>query len=177
MSFLLSKYDIQTNSIYNGYECVNAKGSEPGYNMIEFYKDTYSMKDKIIFDVGHQSYVHKILTGRKDMFDRLRQMDGISGFPKISESEHDAANTGHSSTSISQALGMAKARDLKHEDSNIVAIIGDGALTGGIAYEALNHAGKANTNLIVILNDNEMSISKNVGSMPEYLNKIRTYLK
>lgn len=131
-------------------------------------------KDKFIWDVGHQSYVHKILTGRKDMFDRLRQIDGISGFPKISESEHDAANTGHSSTSISQALGMAKARDLKHEDSNIVAIIGDGALTGGIAYEALNHAGKANTNLIVILNDNEMSISKNVGSMPEYLNKIRT---
>lgn len=131
-------------------------------------------KDKLIWDVGHQSYVHKILTGRKDMFDKLRQIDGISGFPKISESEHDAANTGHSSTSISQALGMAKARDLKHEDSNIVAIIGDGALTGGISYEALNHAGKANTNFIVILNDNEMSISKNVGSMPEYLNKIRT---
>lgn len=131
-------------------------------------------KDKFIWDVGHQSYVHKILTGRKDMFDKLRQLDGISGFPKISESEYDAANTGHSSTSISQALGMAKARDLKHEDSNVVAIIGDGALTGGISYEALNHAGKANTNVIVILNDNEMSISKNVGSMPEYLNKIRT---
>ncbi|MBP5427383.1 MAG: 1-deoxy-D-xylulose-5-phosphate synthase [Clostridiales bacterium] len=131
-------------------------------------------KDKFIWDVGHQSYVHKILTGRKDKFDKLRQIDGIAGFPKISESEHDAANTGHSSTSISQALGMAKARDLNKEDNNVVAIIGDGALTGGISYEALNHAGKANTSFIVVLNDNEMSISKNVGGMPEYLNKIRT---
>lgn len=131
-------------------------------------------KDSFIWDVGHQSYVHKIITGRKNRFDKLRQIDGMSGFPKMSESEHDAFNTGHSSTSISIALGMAKARDLKKEDSHVIAVIGDGALTGGMAYEALNHAGRANTDLIVILNDNEMSISKNVGGMPEYLNKIRT---
>ena len=131
-------------------------------------------KDSFIWDVGHQSYVHKILTGRKNKFDKLRQIDGISGFPKMAESEHDAFNTGHSSTSISVALGIAKARDLKKEDGHVIAIIGDGALTGGIAYEALNHASRANTDIIVILNDNEMSISKNVGGMPEYLNKIRT---
>ena len=133
-----------------------------------------SPKDKFIWDVGHQSYVHKILTGRKNKFDTLRKLNGISGFPKITESEHDVANTGHSSTAVSMALGMAKARDLKKEDNHIIAIVGDGALTGGISYEALNHAGRANTNIIVILNDNEMSISKNVGSMTEYLNKIRT---
>ena len=141
---------------------------------LALHKVFNSPYDKFIWDVGHQSYVHKIITGRKDEFLNLRKIDGISGFPKMCESEHDAFNTGHSSTSISVALGMAKARDLKGEQNNIVAIIGDGALTGGMAYEALNHAGRANTNLIVILNDNEMSISKNVGGMPEYLNKIRT---
>ncbi len=139
-----------------------------------------SPKDKLIWDVGHQAYVHKLLTGRRKGFKTLRQLDGMSGFPKRVESPHDVFETGHSSTSISAALGMAKARDLKGEDSKVIAIIGDGALTGGMAFEALNNAGRANTNLIVILNDNEMSISKNVGGIGKYLNKLRSsqdYLK
>lgn len=131
-------------------------------------------KDKIIWDVGHQTYIHKILTGRKDKMNTLRKMNGIAGFPKTSESEYDNFNTGHSSTSISVALGMAKARDLKKEDYNVIAVIGDGALTGGMALEALNDAGASRNNLIVILNDNEMSISKNVGGIPKLLSKIRT---
>ncbi len=131
-------------------------------------------KDKIIWDVGHQSYVHKILTGRQDGFKTLRQSDGMSGFPKLSESKHDGFGTGHSSTSISVAMGMATARDLKGEDNSVIAVIGDGSMTGGMAFEALNHAGRGNTNLIVILNDNEMSISENVGGLSKYLMKIRT---
>lgn len=131
-------------------------------------------KDKIVWDVGHQSYVHKIVTGRKEKFDRLRKLDGISGFPKVNESCHDCFNTGHSSTSISAALGMAKARDIKKEDHFVIAVIGDGALTGGMAFEALNDAGRSPNNLIVILNDNEMSISKNVGGLSSYLSRIRT---
>lgn len=131
-------------------------------------------KDKIIWDVGHQSYVHKILTGRKDKMQTLRQFGGIAGFPKSQESEYDAFDTGHSSTSISVALGMAKARDLNNSNEHIIAIIGDGALTGGMALEALNHAGASKTNLIVILNDNEMSISKNVGGISLFLSKART---
>lgn len=133
-----------------------------------------SPEDKIIWDVGHQTYVHKILTGRKNDFVNIRQMGGISGFPKISESPHDCFNTGHSSTSLSAALGMARARDILGQKYNIVAVIGDGALTGGMAFEALNDAGNSKTNLIVILNDNEMSISKNVGGMSRYLSRIRT---
>lgn len=133
-----------------------------------------SPKDKFIWDVGHQAYVHKILTGRRADFRHLRQLDGMSGFPKRKESEHDAFETGHSSTSISAALGMAKARDLKGDNNEVVAIIGDGALTGGMAFEALNNAGRSNSNLIVILNDNEMSISKNVGGLGKYLNKLRS---
>lgn len=131
-------------------------------------------KDKMIWDVGHQTYVHKILTGRKDKFNTLRQLNGLAGFPKTSESEFDSFNTGHSSTSISTALGMARARDIKKENNSIIAIIGDGALTGGMALEALNDAGCSNTNLIVILNDNEMSISRNVGGISMLLGKIRT---
>lgn len=131
-------------------------------------------KDKIIWDVGHQSYIHKILTGRRDKMMSLRQYGGISGFPRMDESVYDAFNTGHSSTSISAALGMALARDLQHETNAVVAVIGDGALTGGMAFEALNHAGNVGTDLIVVLNDNEMSISKNVGAMSSYLNRIRT---
>ncbi|MEN6348403.1 MAG: 1-deoxy-D-xylulose-5-phosphate synthase [Syntrophomonas sp.] len=131
-------------------------------------------KDKIIWDVGHQAYVHKILTGRKSRIHSLRQYGGISGFPKHEESIHDAFNTGHSSTSISAALGMALARDLKKEKHSVVAVIGDGALTGGMAFEALNHAGQQNCDLTVILNDNEMSISRNVGAMSAYLNRLRT---
>jgi len=130
--------------------------------------------DKIIWDVGHQSYVHKILTGRQHQMPALRQYGGISGFPKTEESEHDAYNTGHSSTSISAALGMAIARDIKKEKHSVLAVIGDGALTGGMAFEALNHAGHEDHDLTVILNDNEMSISRNVGAMSAYLNRLRT---
>ena len=130
-------------------------------------------KDKIIWDVGHQSYVHKILTGRKDKFSVLRTHNGMSGFPKRNESQYDFFDTGHSSTSISAALGMARARDLKKEDSKIIAVIGDGALTGGMALEALNDVGFNKTNMIIILNDNQMSISNNVGGISSYLNRMR----
>ncbi len=130
--------------------------------------------DKIIWDVGHQAYIHKILTGRKKHLATLRQFGGISGFPKRSESIHDAFDTGHSSTSISAALGMALARDLSGNKHHIVSIIGDGSLTGGMAWEALNYAGDLGKNLIVVLNDNEMSIAKNVGAMAEYLYRMRT---
>lgn len=131
-------------------------------------------EDKIIWDVGHQSYTHKILTGRKDGFDGLRQFHGMSGFPKRKESDYDAFDTGHSSTSISAGMGLVKARDIKGEKRTIVSVIGDGSLTGGMAYEALNNAAKLETNFIVVLNDNNMSISENVGGMSKYLNNIRT---
>ncbi|WP_100373427.1 1-deoxy-D-xylulose-5-phosphate synthase [Bacillus sp. FJAT-45037] len=133
-----------------------------------------SPKDKFIWDVGHQAYVHKILTGRADQFDQLRQYKGLCGFPKRNESEHDVWETGHSSTSLSAAMGMATARDLKGTDENVVAIIGDGALTGGMALEALNHIGHEQTDLIVILNDNEMSIAPNVGALHSVLGRLRT---
>ncbi len=131
-----------------------------------------SPKDKFIWDVGHQAYVHKILTGRKDQFDTLRQFNGLSGFPKECESEHDIFDTGHSSTSISVGSGIACARDIKGEDFSVVSIIGDGSITGGMALEALNHIGYINTNMIVILNDNEMSIDENVGGMSKHLSAI-----
>jgi 1-deoxy-D-xylulose-5-phosphate synthase len=131
-----------------------------------------SPRDKIIWDVGHQAYAHKLLTGRKDRFDTLRTRGGLSGFPKISESEHDAFGTGHSSTSISAALGIACARDHKQDDYRVVAVIGDGALTGGMAFEGLNQAGHLKKDLIVVLNDNRMSISKNVGAMSTYLTRL-----
>ena len=130
-------------------------------------------KDKIVWDVGHQSYVHKILTGRKEELKTIRKLNGIAGFPKTCESDTDCFNTGHSSTSISAAMGMAKARDIKHEDNAVVAVIGDGALTGGMALEALNHAGSSRTRMIVVLNDNEMSISKNIGGINMLLSKLR----
>ena len=131
-------------------------------------------KDKIVFDVGHQAYSYKLLTGRFDRFDTLRQKNGISGFPRRSESPYDAFDTGHSSTSISAALGMARARDLKGSDEYVVAVIGDGAMTGGLAYEALNDLGHSdNTKMLVILNDNEMSIDKNVGGLSHYLKQLR----
>jgi 1-deoxy-D-xylulose-5-phosphate synthase len=141
---------------------------------IAIHKIFNSPVDKIVWDVGHQSYVHKILTGRHNEFSSLRQFGGISGFPKISESVHDSFGTGHSSTSISAALGMSLARDIVNDKENVLAVIGDGSLTGGQAYEALNHAGHSGTNMIVILNDNEMSIAKNVGAISEYLSKMRT---
>ena len=131
-------------------------------------------EDKLIWDVGHQSYVHKILTGRKDKLNTLRQYKGISGFPRSEESDCDTFDTGHSSTSISTALGLAKARDLNKGKEKIVAVLGDGALTGGMAYEALNNAGRLKSNLIIVLNDNNMSISENVGGMANYLARLRT---
>ncbi|MDD4688675.1 MAG: 1-deoxy-D-xylulose-5-phosphate synthase [Eubacteriales bacterium] len=131
-------------------------------------------KDRLVWDVGHQSYVHKIITGRKDKFSTLRCYKGLSGFPKTDESIYDSFNTGHSSTSISAALGMAVARDINGDDYNVVAVIGDGSLSGGMAYEALDHAGHTQTKMIVILNDNEMSIGKNVGSVARYLSNIRS---
>ncbi|WCN38939.1 1-deoxy-D-xylulose-5-phosphate synthase [Aneurinibacillus uraniidurans] len=133
-----------------------------------------SPQDKLIWDVGHQAYVHKMLTGRTGQFDTLRQYKGLCGYPKRNESEHDVWETGHSSTSLSAAMGMAIARDLKQEKSHVVAIIGDGALTGGMAFEAMNHMGHDGRNVTVILNDNEMSIAPNVGAMHNYLSKIRT---
>ena len=140
---------------------------------IALHKVFDSPKDKLIWDVGHQTYVHKILTGRASGFSGLRQLDGMSGFPKSKESPHDIFDTGHSSTSISLGLGMAAARDLNGEDYNVVSIIGDGAMTGGIAFEALNNVSSLNCKMIVILNDNEMSISKNTGGFPKYLSKLR----
>ncbi len=131
-------------------------------------------KDKIVWDVGHQSYTHKILTGRKAGFENLRKYGGMSGFPKRKESDCDCFDTGHSSTSISAGLGLVKARDLRGEDSTIVSVIGDGSLTGGMAYEALNNAAQMKGNFIIVLNDNNMSISENVGGVSKYLNNIRT---
>lgn len=133
-----------------------------------------SPEDKIVFDVGHQCYAHKILTDRKYVFHTIRQEDGISGFPKRDESYHDTFNTGHSSTAISAAIGMARARDLAHEKNNIIALIGDGALTGGMVWEALNDAGQSGEKIIIVLNDNEMSIGRNVGAISTHLSNLRS---
>ncbi len=144
---------------------------------IAIHKNFDCPKDKIIFDVGHQAYVHKILTGRAKDFKNLRKLNGLSGFQKISESIYDNYEAGHSSTSLSAALGFALARDMKHENNNVIAIIGDGSIGNGLCYEALNHIGDAKTKLIVILNDNEMSISKNVGALHNTLDRIRSTKK
>lgn len=141
---------------------------------IALYKVFDFPTDKLVWDVGHQSYVHKLLSGRRDGFKTLRQFGGMSGFPKTAESEYDSFNTGHSSTSVSAALGMARARDLCGGKENVIAVFGDGALTGGMLYEALNDAGHKNTRLILILNDNAMSISKNVGAISKYLRNLRS---
>lgn len=133
-----------------------------------------SPRDKLVWDVGHQSYAHKIITGRREAFSRLRCLDGLSGFPKRCESAHDVFDTGHSSTSISAALGLAEARDQRGETGNVTAVIGDGALTGGMAFEATNHAGHLQSDILVILNDNEMSIDSNVGALSRYLDRLRT---
>lgn len=130
-------------------------------------------EDKVVWDVGHQAYVHKLLTGRNDNFDTLRQWQGVSGFPKRSESEYDAFGAGHASTSISAAVGFAAARDLQHKKNEVIAVIGDGAMTGGMAFEGLNHASHLNTKMTIILNDNEMSIDPNIGGMSQYLTRIR----
>ena len=130
-------------------------------------------KDKIIFDVGHQTYAYKILTGRAKMFKNLRKLGGLNGFQKKSESKYDFYEAGHSSTSLSVGLGFAIARDLDKKDYNVVCVIGDGSISNGVSYEALNHIGSLNTRLIIILNDNEMSISKNVGAMHNFLDSVR----
>ena len=140
---------------------------------IALHRAFNSPTDKLVFDVGHQIYAHKLLTGRQEQFKTLRSYHGMSGFPCREESEHDLFDTGHSSTSISMALGLARARDLNHEDYHVVAIVGDGALTGGMCYEAMNDAGNGHTRLIVVLYDNEMSISKNVGALSEYFKHLR----
>lgn len=161
-------------------DCVMKNGGHLASNLgvteltVALLKSFDLPKDKIIYDVGHQSYIHKILTGRFDKFDSLRCLNGLSGFPKTSESVYDSFNTGHASTSISAALGMARARDLNNENYNVVAVIGDGSISGGLAFEGLNDAGSSGTKLIIVLNDNEMSIEKNVGGLSKYLNKIRT---
>ena len=140
---------------------------------IALHRAFESPKDQLIFDVGHQIYTHKLLTGRQEQFDTLRSYHGMSGFPCRAESEHDLFDTGHSSTAISMALGLARARDLKGEDHHVVAIVGDGALTGGMCYEAMNDAGNGKSRLIVVLNDNEMSISKNVGALSVHFRNLR----
>lgn len=162
---------VQTISETGGHLAPNLGVVELTLALHKVFNSPY---DKIVWDVGHQCYIHKILTGRKDAFRTIRTLGGISGFPKRSESEHDSYGTGHSSTSISAALGMAFARDIKKEKHAVLAVIGDGSLTGGMAYEALNNAGNAKTSLTVILNDNEMSIAKNVGAMSEYLAQVRS---
>ncbi len=144
---------------------------------IALHKHFNSPNDKLIFDVGHQAYIHKILTGRIDNFDTLRQYEGLCGFPKMRESEHDVWEAGHSSTSLSAAMGMALARDIKKEENYVVPIIGDGALTGGMALEALNNIGSEKTPMIIILNDNEMSIAPNVGAMHNMLGRMRTNIR
>lgn len=141
---------------------------------LALHRQFHSPEDKIIFDVGHQAYTHKIITGRRDQFSRLRQKEGLSGFPKTEESPHDIFNTGHASTSISAALGIAKARDMKGEDYHVVAVIGDGAMTGGMTYEAMNQAGQDKTPMIVVLNDNQMSIGPNVGALARRMGVLRT---
>nr|WP_245251958.1 1-deoxy-D-xylulose-5-phosphate synthase [Paenibacillus sediminis] len=167
----IRQFLIETLSVTGGHHASNLGVVELTIALHYCYN---SPKDKLIFDVGHQAYVHKILTGRMDRFDTLRKYKGLCGFVKRSESEHDVWEAGHSSTSLSAAMGMALARDLKGEKNKVVAIIGDGALTGGMAFEALNHIGAEKKNLTVILNDNEMSIAPNVGAMHNYLSKIRS---
>ncbi|MCF0124625.1 MAG: 1-deoxy-D-xylulose-5-phosphate synthase [Clostridia bacterium] len=167
----IRKYIIETISENGGHLASNL-------GVVELTIALHSIfdlpKDKIVWDVGHQTYVHKIITGRKEQLKTIRKLNGIAGFPKTKESETDCFNTGHSSTSISSALGMARARDIKKENNNVIAVIGDGALTGGMALEALNDAGASNERLTVILNDNEMSISKNIGGVNLLLSKLRT---
>jgi len=159
---------------------LSATGGHIGPNLgvveltLALHKVFDSPKDKFLWDVGHQSYVHKILTGRAGEFDTIRQYKGLCGFPKRDESEHDVWETGHSSTSLSAAMGMAAARDLQKTKAHIVPIIGDGALTGGMALEALNHIGHEQTDMTVILNDNEMSIAPNVGAVHSILGRLRT---
>ncbi|MCH4158114.1 MAG: 1-deoxy-D-xylulose-5-phosphate synthase [Acidaminococcaceae bacterium] len=167
----IREYIIQVVSVNGGHLA-------PNLGVVELtlaLEKTFDLpQDKLIWDVGHQAYIHKILTGRREQFKTLRQYQGLSGFPKRCESEYDAFGVGHSSTSISAAMGIASARDLKGEHYNVIAVIGDGSMTGGMSFEALNHVGDMHKRLVVILNDNEMSISKNVGAMSKYFTQLRT---
>lgn len=167
----IRQFLIEKLSVTGGHLAPNLGVVELTLAMHYFFN---SPDDKFIFDVGHQSYVHKIITGRKDQFDTLRKYKGMCGFIKRSESEHDVWEAGHSSTSLSAAMGMALGRDLRGGTNRVVAVIGDGALTGGMALEALNHIGHEKRNMMVILNDNEMSIAPNVGALHHYLGRIRT---
>lgn len=167
----IRKFLVQTVSNTGGHLASNLGVVEL---TVALHKVFNSPQDQIVFDVGHQCYTHKILTGRKDEFSSLRKEGGISGFTRPVESEHDIFSSGHSSVSVSQAIGLAKAKQLKGEKGKVIAVIGDGALTGGLAYEAFNNSGNENSNLIVILNDNNMSISQNVGSMSKHLTMVRT---
>ena len=162
---------IESCAVTGGHIGANLGVVELTLSLHRFYN---SPEDKLLFDVGHQAYIHKILTGRTTDFKTLRQYKGLSGFPKMSESEHDVWEAGHSSTSLSAALGMAKARDIRNEKYDVVPIIGDGALTGGMALEALNHIGSEKTKMTIILNDNEMSIAPNVGAIHNMFGRIRT---
>ena len=171
LSYSIREFLIDKVSVNGGHLASNLGVVELTLALHKYFN---SPKDKIIWDVGHQAYVHKILTGRAGEFDTLRKLDGLSGFPKAKESEHDIYDTGHSSVSISAAAGLAAARDLKGEEGEVIAVIGDGSFTGGMAYEALNNIGDSHSKVIVILNDNGMSISPNTGSMSKYLGNIRT---
>ena len=171
LSYSIREFLIDKVSVNGGHLASNLGVVELTLALHKYFN---SPKDKIIWDVGHQAYVHKILTGRAGEFDTLRKLDGLSGFPKAKESEHDIYDTGHSSVSISAAAGLAAARDLKGEEGEVIAVIGDGSFTGGMAYEALNNIGDSYSKVIVILNDNGMSISPNTGSMSKYLGNIRT---
>lgn len=170
----IRQYLIDTISITGGHLASNLGVVEL---TLALYYVFQPPQDKFIWDVGHQAYIHKILTGRKDKLKTIRSLGGISGFPSIEESQYDVFNTGHASTSISAGLGLARARDLKNEDYNVISIIGDGALTGGLAFEALNDLGVSKTKMIIILNDNNMSISPNIGSVNNYLSRIRVSKK
>ncbi len=174
-------YDVLAKEIRNFLiEKISVTGGHLGSNLgcveltMALHLSLDLPEDKIVWDVGHQSYTHKLLTGRRDGFDNLRKHGGMSGFPKRKESQCDAFDTGHSSTSISAALGLAKARDIQGKNNRIVAVIGDGSLTGGMAYEALNNAASLDSNFMIVLNDNNMSIAENVGGVSKYLNDIRT---
>lgn len=167
----IREFIIDTVSKYGGHLAPSLGAVELGIALHYCY-DT--PKDKLIWDVGHQAYVHKILTGRRENFNTLRQYDGLSGFPRTSESNYDAASTGHASTSISVGLGIAKARDILGKKFHVVSIIGDGSISGGLAFEGLNNLGTLSTNMTIVLNDNEMSISRNVGALSRYLTRIIT---
>lgn len=168
----IREYIINTTAVTGGHLASNLGVVELTIALFKVFDPPY---DRIVWDVGHQAYTHKILSGRREALKTMRQTGGLSGFPKTSESPFDAFDTGHSSTSISAALGIAQARDIKGEDYSVISVIGDGAMTGGMAFEGLNNASRIKKNFIVVLNDNEMSISKNVGGLSNYLNGIRTY--